>query len=79
MMQCGERLRLAFEARQTIRIARDRVGEDLDCNRAIQSRVAGTIDFAHAAGAERRDDFICPESSTDRQGHPSALCVSRSF
>jgi hypothetical protein len=31
---------------------------DLDRDLAIQLRVARAIDLAHAAGAERRDDFV---------------------
>ena len=33
-------------------------GHDLDRDLAIEPRVARSIDFAHAAGADRREDFV---------------------
>jgi hypothetical protein len=35
--------------------------QNLDCNGTIQARIAGTIDLAHAARAERRLNFVGAE------------------
>ena len=52
MVQRGERLRLAFEARQTIRIGGKQLRQDLQRHVAVQARIARAIDLAHPAGAE---------------------------
>ena len=62
MIERGEQLRFALEPRETIRVADEGVGQHLDRDVAAQLGVARAIDLAHAAGAERRDDFIGPES-----------------
>jgi hypothetical protein len=32
--------------------------QDLDRNRTVKTRVPGAVYLAHAAGAERREDFV---------------------
>jgi hypothetical protein len=44
MIERGERLRLPFEARQSLWIARKELGQDLDRDVAIQLPVAGAVD-----------------------------------
>ena len=58
MIQRRERLRLAREARQAIRIARDGLWQDFQRDLAIQPCIARAVDLAHAAGPEERDDFV---------------------
>ena len=53
MVQRFERLRLALEAGDALRIAGERLGQDLDRHVAIELRVARAIHFAHAAAVER--------------------------
>jgi hypothetical protein len=52
MIQRSDGFSLAFEA----------VGElargDLDSNVAIQARITGSVDLAHAAGPDRTEDLI---------------------
>ena len=57
MIQRGEHARLALEPRQPVRIVNDRIGKDLDRDLAVEARIAGAIDLAHATGAERADDL----------------------
>jgi hypothetical protein len=64
MVERGERLCLACKARQAIRISRERCRQDLDRGVAIQPRVARAIDLAHAAGANRRQDFVRADERT---------------
>ena len=58
MVQRREDLRFALEPRQALGIVRERVGQDLDRDVAIELRVAGPIDLAHAAGAEGGEDLV---------------------
>ena len=44
-------------------------GQDFERHLAVQVRVAGAIHLAHAARAERGDNFIRPESGSGLQGH----------
>jgi hypothetical protein len=38
--------------------------EDLDGDLATEPRVAGAVDLAHSAGAERRQDFVRSNART---------------
>ena len=61
VIQRGEHLRLALEAREAIGVGGERVGEDLQRDVATELRVARAIDLAHAAGADRGDDLVGAE------------------
>src|SRR6476646_9515886 len=65
-------------------------GENLDCDGALETRVFCTVDFSHAASAQRRIDFIRPQFCPLSERHkwrdynpgnlhlvPSAHAVSR--
>ena len=52
MVERGEHLRLAFEAREAIRIEGERCGQHLERDIASEFRIARAIYFAHPAGAE---------------------------
>src|SRR5262245_57078722 len=41
----------------------------LDGDFAVDARVAGAIDLAHPATADRRNDLVSPETVTDIQRH----------
>ena len=60
--------RLALEAREPIRVLRKRLGQNLQRDIASKFRVAGAIDFAHAAGAKRREDLVRAEPSAGLEG-----------
>ncbi len=61
MVERGDRFRLAFEARAERFVVREAGRENLDRDLALQARVPGPVDLAHAAGAERGDDLVGPE------------------
>jgi hypothetical protein len=63
MVQRRHRARFALEA------LRELLFYNLDCDNAIQPRVASTIDFAHAAGANGCEEFIWAQPSSSSQGH----------
>ena len=48
-------------------------GQHLDRDVAAEARVPRAIDLAHAAGAERGDDFVGTESGSGGQEHPGNL------
>src|SRR5262245_50515948 len=58
-------LGLPLEPLAELRIGGLRVGEDLDRDGAVQARVPRLVDFAHAAGAERGEDFVRAEARTN--------------
>jgi hypothetical protein len=49
------------EAVAELRVGGKRFGQDLDRHVAIEARVAGLVDFAHAACAEGGLDFVRAE------------------
>ena len=62
-----EHLGLAGEARETIGIARKRVGQDLQRDIASERRVTRAIDLAHPAGAQQAADFVDAEAGSAGQ------------
>ena len=69
MIERGNRPRLAFETCTQIGIAGDFSWQDLDGDCAIEARVAGFVDLAHAARAERAEDFVRTESGAGGKCH----------
>ena len=69
MVQRGEDLRFAAEARETIGIVDETVRKDLQRDVATEFGVARAIHVPHAAGSERRNDFMRPEAGAGGQGH----------
>ena len=76
MVERREHLRLAFEAREPVGIAREELGKDLQRDVTIELRVTRTIDLAHAACAECRDDLVGAEARAGGQRHESRLIVA---
>ena len=68
MVQSRHRTRLALEAREPIGVALGLGGEHLDGDLAAEARVAGAIDLAHPAAANRADDFVGSETCADGYG-----------
>ncbi len=70
MVQRREHLRFTTKSREAIGIVGDGGQQHLDRDVAIQLRVVGAIDLAHAADTKQADDFIWTESraGNERQG-----------
>ena len=68
MVERRQHLRLAAETSEALGIVRDGGEQNLDRDLAVQFRIARAIDLAHAAGAERRDDFVRPEARAGSEG-----------
>ena len=68
MFQRGDRLRLALEPLVKLGVVFQVLGQDLDRDAAVQARVAGLVDLAHAAGAERRHNLVRAEVRSGIEG-----------
>ena len=62
MIQRRERLRLACESRQALRIAREQLRKNLDRDIAVQARIAGAIHLPHSTGADVTGDLVRPDT-----------------
>jgi hypothetical protein len=64
-------LRLLLEAREPIRITRDKRWQYLDRHFALQRGVTSAIDLSHPAGSEQGENFIAVEfrACGQRHGH----------
>ena len=69
MVERGGGARFLFETGQSIGVCPDVGGQNLDRHLTAQSRVAGTIHFAHPTGAERSDHLIGAEPLACRERH----------
>src|SRR5262245_23043327 len=69
MIQTRNDLRFTLEPLADIRPCSQLFGQHLDCNGSIQTCVGCLIDFTHAAGADRGDDFIGTEFRARTQAH----------
>ena len=61
MIQRRQGLGFAREAGQALGVLREQLRQDLDGHIAVQAAVAGAIHLAHAARAQRADDFVGAE------------------
>jgi hypothetical protein len=74
VVQGGDEPRLLLKPLERIATRRTR-GEHLDRDLAVQPCVARTIHLAHAASAERRNDFIGSQTTTGDERHACLLIL----
>ena len=67
--QRGNGARFAIESLPKLGIGREMRGKDFQRDDAVEARVGAAIHLAHAARADRCDDFIRPEARARRDGH----------
>ena len=75
MSELRDGARFAVEPFAELRIGGERVGQDLDRDRAVEARVARFVHLAHATGAKQRQDFVGAESRAGGQGHSLCDCT----
>ena len=76
MVERRGRAGFLLETTQSIRPAGDRRSrQDLQGDIAAQTLIARTIDFAHAASAEKRDDLVGPKTSAGGKSHDSVRTI----
>jgi hypothetical protein len=68
MIERGQPLRFALESCESFRIASGKFRQNLDGDVAIQPWIVRSIDLAHPAGAERRDDLVRTDLHSGREG-----------
>src|SRR5262245_19215338 len=69
MIERGGRLRLLYEPLLAPFVRHALGRKDFDGHESIQARIAGFIDFAHGAGAQRREDHVRAETSSLGDGY----------
>lgn len=69
MVERGQHLRFALEARESLRICRECLGQELQGYVASKFRVACAIELAHPARSEQADYFVRAETSTRADRH----------
>ena len=69
MVELGQELRLALEAREALRVRGEGRGQDLDRDLALELRVGGAVDLAHAALAELGGDLVGAEAGSRAEAH----------
>jgi hypothetical protein len=69
MIERGQQLRLAREARSALRISDEGVGQDFDGDVAIELGIASAIHLAHSASPKRAEDLVRTEPHSGGQGH----------
>jgi hypothetical protein len=73
MVQRGQDARLAFEAREALRVLGECLGEDLDSDLPAEAGIASTVNLAHLAGAQRGEDRVRSELRPGMQNHGCSL------
>lgn len=66
--QRREHFRFALKARDSLRVGNEELRQDLDCDLAIESRVARAIHLTHAAGPEGGEDLERAEAGAGGEG-----------
>jgi hypothetical protein len=69
MIERREDLRLPLEAREPLRVGRQRLGEHLDRDLAIEPGVARPVDLAHAPLTDGREDFVRTDATAGGERH----------
>ena len=65
MIERGQQLGLALEARHPLRVFRKGSRQNLQRHITFQLRVLGPVNLAHAAYAERSENFVRAKAITD--------------
>jgi hypothetical protein len=62
VIQRGDGAGFLLEAAKALRVASEQSGKNFEGDIATEARIAGTVDLADAAGAQRSLNFIGAES-----------------
>src|SRR5260370_39371159 len=78
MVQLRDRLCFALESLLSLRVLSELAREYLDCDLAVEPRVARAKDFAHAARANVGADLVWTEAAASREFHRATDSLSYS-
>ncbi len=67
VVELGEQLRLALEARQPLRVLGEGSRQELEGHIAVEAGVAGPPDLAHASSAELLGDLVVAQRLAGHQ------------
>ena len=79
MREGRRRARLALEAGAALGIRGELGRKDLDRDVALQSLVSGSVDLAHASGADGGNDLVGTEFGSVGDGHGERRDFNRYF
>ncbi len=77
MVQGGEDFRFPLESGHSFRVGRERFGENLDGDVAIEPRVARAIHLPHAAGPQGGEDLVRAEAGARRESQKGLRWIIR--
>ena len=77
MVERGQQLGFALEARQALRVLGERRRQRFDRHLAAEARVVRAVHLAHAARSERCDDLVGADAGALRQWHRPNLPQTR--
>jgi hypothetical protein len=69
MIEAGDRAGLSLEALAKLPARGEMSWENLDGDRAVEARVSGTVDLAHAARPKGGEHLVGPEQSAGTERH----------
>ena len=72
VLQGGQDLSFSQEPSQQIAVARERIGQQLESDFALELRVSGSVYLAHATHTDAGEDLVGADSSATLQGHRKA-------
>jgi hypothetical protein len=73
VIQCGEELCFALEAREAVFVVGERRGQRLDCDFAAELHVRRSIDFAHAACPDPIGERVRSQNLSGVESHSRPL------
>ena len=65
MVQTGEDLGLSLEPSESVRVSRERLGEDLECDSSVELGVGGLVDLPHAAFANEGGHVVVRDAGAN--------------
>ena len=69
MIQRGHGSGFLFETPQAVAVAGQRIRKDFDGDVALEARITGAVNFAHASRAQQGLNFVRTEFCSGSEGH----------
>jgi hypothetical protein len=67
MIERGKQFGFALEARNAVRIPRELLRQDFDCNIAVEFPIPGLVNLAHASFAELTGNLVMAQRLADHE------------
>ena len=79
MIECRGSLRLALKSAERLRVARELVGREFQCDETMQPRISGLINHAHPAAAQLLHDAVVRNGLADHRRESYASKTGKSM